>query len=86
MQALARLKSYLDYGTFQPIQIAAIVAMNEAPDYPEVVREIYRSRRDALCEGLARDRLGVREAAGDDVRLGADPGAPTRRSARSSSR
>ena len=32
--ALARLKSYLDYGTFQPIQIAAIVAMNERPDYP----------------------------------------------------
>jgi alanine-synthesizing transaminase len=52
--ALAKLKSYLDYGTFQPIQIAAIVAMNEAPDYPEEVRERYRSRRDALCTGLAR--------------------------------
>jgi alanine-synthesizing transaminase len=52
--ALARLKSYLDYGTFQPIQIASIVAMTEAPGYPEVVREIYRSRRDALCDGLAR--------------------------------
>ena len=34
--ALTKLKSYLDYGTFQPIQIAAIVAMNEVPDYPEV--------------------------------------------------
>jgi len=54
VQALARLKSYLDYGTFQPIQIAATVVMNEAPDYPEEVCEIYRSRRDALCEGLAR--------------------------------
>ena len=53
-QALARLKSYLDYGTFQPIQIASIVAMNEAPDYPAEVCEIYRSRRDALCDGLAR--------------------------------
>jgi len=52
--ALARLKSYLDYGTFQPIQIAAIVAMNEAPDYPQEVAEVYRSRRDALCDGLAR--------------------------------
>jgi alanine-synthesizing transaminase len=52
--ALARLKSYLDYGTFQPIQIAAIVAMNEVPDYPREVCEIYRSRRDALCDGLAR--------------------------------
>jgi alanine-synthesizing transaminase len=54
INALARLKSYLDYGTFQPIQIAAIIAMNEAPDYPEQICEIYRSRRDALCEGLAR--------------------------------
>jgi alanine-synthesizing transaminase len=52
--ALARLKSYLDYGTFQPIQIAAIVAMNEAPDFPREVCEVYRSRRDALCDGLAR--------------------------------
>ncbi len=52
--ALARLKSYLDYGTFQPIQIASIVAMNEASDYPEKVCEIYRRRRDALCDGLAR--------------------------------
>ena len=56
VQALTKLKSYLDYGTFQPIQIAAIVAMNEAPDYPKVVNEIYQSRRDALCEGL--DRIG----------------------------
>ncbi|HZU71967.1 MAG TPA: aminotransferase class I/II-fold pyridoxal phosphate-dependent enzyme [Acidimicrobiales bacterium] len=52
--ALRKLKSYLDYGTFQPIQIAAIVAMNEAPDYPKVVNEIYQSRRDALCDGLTR--------------------------------
>jgi alanine-synthesizing transaminase len=54
VSALTKLKSYLDYGTFQPIQIAAIVAMNEAPDYPKVVNEIYQSRRDALCDGLAR--------------------------------
>jgi alanine-synthesizing transaminase len=54
VQALARLKSYLDYGTFQPIQIAAIIAMTETPEYPAVVRDIYRSRRDALCNGLAR--------------------------------
>ena len=52
--ALARLKSYLDYGTFQPIQIASIVAMNEAPDYPREVNEIYLGRRDALVDGLAR--------------------------------
>ena len=52
--ALARLKSYLDYGTFQPIQIAATVTMNEAPDYPAEACAIYKGRRDALCEGLAR--------------------------------
>jgi alanine-synthesizing transaminase len=52
--ALAKLKSYLDYGTFQPIQIAATVAMNEAPDFPFEVNEIYRSRRDTLIDGLAR--------------------------------
>ena len=52
--ALTKLKSYLDYGTFQPIQIATIVALNEAPDYPKEVNEIYQGRRDALCDGLAR--------------------------------
>jgi alanine-synthesizing transaminase len=54
VQALAKLKSYLDYGTFQPIQIAATVTLNEAPDYPKVANEIYQSRRDALCGGLNR--------------------------------
>ena len=52
--ALAKLKSYLDYGTFQPIQIAATVTLNEAQDFPKQVREIYQSRRDALCDGLAK--------------------------------
>jgi len=51
--ALAKLKSYLDYGTFQPIQIAATVTLREAGEYPSEVCEIYRSRRDALCDGLA---------------------------------
>jgi alanine-synthesizing transaminase len=55
-RALARLKSWLDYGTFQPIQIAAITAMNDAPDTPTEVCEVYESRRDALCDGL--DRVG----------------------------
>src|SRR5438132_6116850 len=54
VQALAKLKSYLDYGTFQPIQIASIVTLREAAGYPAHVCEIYRSRRDALCSGLAR--------------------------------
>ena len=52
VQALTKLKSYLDYGTFQPIQIAAIVAMNEAPDYPKEINETYQARRNALCDGL----------------------------------
>ena len=52
--ALTDLKKYLDYGTFQPIQIASIVAMNEAPDYPKQVCEIYKGRRDALIDGLGR--------------------------------
>ena len=53
-RALAKLKSYLDYGTFQPVQIAATVTMNEAPEYPKEMREIYQSRRDVLCDGLNR--------------------------------
>jgi alanine-synthesizing transaminase len=52
--ALAKLKSYLDYGTFQPIQIASIVALREAGDYPAAVCEIYERRRDALISGLRR--------------------------------
>jgi alanine-synthesizing transaminase len=54
VQALAKLKSYLDYGAFQPIQIAATVTLNEDPDHPERAQAIYQSRRDALCDGLAR--------------------------------
>jgi len=52
--ALTKLKSYLDYGTFQPVQIAAIVAMNEASDYPDLLREVYQVRRDTLIGGLNR--------------------------------
>src|SRR5438552_6385750 len=52
--ALARLKSYLDYGSFQPLQIAATVALREARDRPAEVAAIYEGRRNALCDGLAR--------------------------------
>ncbi len=52
--ALAKLKSYLDYGAFQPIQIAATVTLNEEPDFPERVNAVYQGRRDALCDGLNR--------------------------------
>lgn len=56
VQALVKLKSYLDYGSFQPIQIAATVTLNEAPDFPVEVCKTYQSRRDVLIEGL--DRIG----------------------------
>jgi alanine-synthesizing transaminase len=52
--ALTRLKSYLDYGVFQPIQISAIIALNECEDETKVFRDIYRARRDTLIEGLTR--------------------------------
>jgi alanine-synthesizing transaminase len=52
--ALTKLKSYLDYGTFQPIQIAATVTLREASEYPAEICDIYRGRRDALIRGLGR--------------------------------
>jgi alanine-synthesizing transaminase len=52
--ALAKLKSYLDYGTFQPVQIAATVTLNDAAGYPLEALAIYQARRDALCNGLHR--------------------------------
>jgi alanine-synthesizing transaminase len=52
--ALTKLKSYLDYGTFQPIQIAATVTLNEAAEYPTLVNKMYQARRDTLCGGLNR--------------------------------
>ncbi|HJO35027.1 MAG TPA: alanine transaminase [Gammaproteobacteria bacterium] len=54
--ALARLKSYMDYGIFTPVQIAAIAALEGPQDCVARIRETYRSRRDTLCEGL--NRLG----------------------------
>jgi alanine-synthesizing transaminase len=52
--ALAKLKSYLDYGTFQPIQIAATVTLNEATEYPAELSSVYEARRNALVDGLGR--------------------------------
>jgi len=52
--ALAKLKSYLDYGTFQPIQIASIIALNECDQHIKKVSAIYKKRRDTLIEGLNR--------------------------------
>ena len=52
--ALKRIKSYLDYGMFQPIQIAAIIALNGSYDCVEAIVETYRNRRNALVDGLNR--------------------------------
>ncbi len=52
--ALRRIKSYLDYGIFQPIQIAAIIALNGPQECVAEINETYRSRRDTLISGLSR--------------------------------
>src|SRR4051812_3758207 len=52
--ALARIKSYLDYGVFQPIQIASIIALRDCEDESIKIREFYKKRRDVLVDGLCR--------------------------------
>jgi len=52
IHALARIKSYLDYGVFQPIQIASTIALNQFEDSTCLVRDIYCRRRNALVDGL----------------------------------
>ncbi|MFK7816166.1 MAG: alanine transaminase [Gammaproteobacteria bacterium] len=52
VEALSRIKSYLDYGMFTPIQVAAIEALNGPQEVIEEVRATYKRRRDVLCEGL----------------------------------
>jgi alanine-synthesizing transaminase len=52
--ALARIKSYLDYGVFQPIQIASIIALRECEEDTEKICALYQRRRDVLIEGLQR--------------------------------
>ena len=51
--ALKRIKSYLDYGVFQPIQIASIIALNSPDDCVTEIRNTYKARRDALIRGLS---------------------------------
>lgn len=50
--ALTKIKSYLDYGTFLPVQVAAAAALNGPQDYVTNIREMYKERRDILAEGL----------------------------------
>jgi alanine-synthesizing transaminase len=54
VHALTRMKSYLDYGIFTPIQVAGIVALNGPQECVGEIVAVYQSRRDTLCEGLAR--------------------------------
>ena len=54
VQALVKLKSYLDYGMFQPVQIAATVALNEAADVPNEICATYERRCDVLIDGLSK--------------------------------
>jgi len=54
VHALTRIKSYLDYGIFQPIQIASIIALNGPQDCVREIVETYRYRRDGLINGLNR--------------------------------
>jgi alanine-synthesizing transaminase len=62
--ALRRLKSYLDYGIFQPIQIASIIALNGPYDCVQDIVETYRKRRDTLCRGLNRIGWAVEKPRG----------------------
>ncbi|SIN91891.1 alanine-synthesizing transaminase [Sulfurivirga caldicuralii] len=52
VHALKRMKSYLDYGMFTPIQVAAITALEGPQDCVEEIRDMYKQRRDVLCSGL----------------------------------
>jgi alanine-synthesizing transaminase len=54
VNALVRIKSYLDYGVFQPIQIASIIALESPPQVAREISDVYQARRDKLVEGLER--------------------------------
>ena len=83
--ALTRVKSYLDYGAFTPIQVAATAALNGPQDCVEEMRARYRSRRDVLIEGLNAAGWPVQAPSGLHVRLGARSPSPSGRWARSPS-
>jgi alanine-synthesizing transaminase len=52
--ALGRIKSYLDYGAFQPVQIASIIALRECEEETKKICHVYQKRRDTLIDGLRR--------------------------------
>ncbi len=52
VNALSRIKSYVDYGTYTPLQVGAIAALEGPQDCVQEIRDMYKSRRDVLCNGL----------------------------------
>ncbi len=74
INALGRIKSYLDYGAYTPIQVAATAALNGPAHYADEIRAIYKARRDVLINFNGQGRVENPFAAGLDVRLGARSG------------
>ncbi len=64
IDALARIKSYLDYGMFQPIQIAAIIALRQCEEFTQETATMYERRRDVLIDGLGQGGWKVRPPRG----------------------
>lgn len=59
IDALKRVKSYLDYGAFTPVQIAAVAALDGPQDHVDALRDLYRERRDVLVESFGRAGFDV---------------------------
>ncbi len=62
--ALAKLKSYFDYGMYQPLQIAGIIALNGPQDCVEDIRQMYQHRRDVLVDGLNKAGWNIEKPKG----------------------
>jgi len=60
--SLTKLKSYIDYGTFQPIQIASVIALNDLGEFPFEVSSIYKERRDIVVEQLFKSGFEVQDS------------------------
>ena len=73
IEALTRVKSYLDYGAFTPVQAAACAALNGPQDIVESNRALYKKRRDVLVESFGRAGWDIPAPQASHVRLGADP-------------
>ena len=61
VSTLAKVKGYYDYGIFQPVQIASIIALRECNKYTKEQAGIYQNRRDVLCDGLNRIGWNVKK-------------------------